>query len=218
MDKNTIVGLILIFLIMIGFSYLSQPTEEQKREIRLRDSIARVESLRMQQAAEQEKAAFDAARHDKSISPALENIFSQDSLTEKEITLENNKIKLHINTRGGRITYVELKEYRTHDSLPLVLWRPEKSTFGLNFYARNKQINTEELLFTPGNITTASTGEQTLSLKLISEEGKYIEYLYTLSPDSYIVDFSIHTQNMNDVIPHSFLGCGHASTGKKQGL
>ena len=61
----------------------------------------------------------------------------QDSLTEKEITLENNKIKLHINTRGGRITYVELKEYRTHDSLPLVLWRPEKSTFGLNFYARN---------------------------------------------------------------------------------
>lgn len=200
MDKNTIVGLILIFLIMIGFSYLSQPTEEQKREIRLRDSIARVEALRMQQAAEQEKAAFDAARHDKSISPALENIFSQDSLTEKEITLENNKIKLHINTRGGRITYVELKEYRTHDSLPLVLWRPEKSTFGLNFYARNKQINTEELLFTPGNITTASTGEQTLSLKLISEEGKYIEYLYTLSPDSYIVDFSIHTQNMNDVI------------------
>ena len=71
------------------------------REIRLRDSIARVEALRIQQAAEQEKAAFDAARHDKSISPALENIFSQDSLTEKEITLENNKIKLHINTRGG---------------------------------------------------------------------------------------------------------------------
>ncbi len=93
MDKNTIVGLILIFLIMIGFSYLSQPTEEQKREIRLRDSIARVEALRIQQAAEQEKAAFDAARHDKSISPALENIFSQDSLTEKEITLENNKIR-----------------------------------------------------------------------------------------------------------------------------
>ena len=81
-----------------------------------------------------------------------------------------------------------------------MLWRPEKSTFGLNFYARNKQINTEELLFTPGNITTAATGEQTLSLKLISEEGKYIEYLYTLSPDSYMVDFSIHTQNMNDVI------------------
>lgn len=205
MDKNTIVGLVLIFLIMIGFSYLSQPSEEQKREMRLRDSIARVEAERMQQAAELEKAAFNAAsRENDSLNAAASgHIFFQDNLCEKEITLENNKIKLHINTRGGRITYVELKEYRTHDSLPLILWKPEKSTFGLNFYAKNKQINTEKLLFIPGNETgtlNAATGKATLSMKLISEEGKYIEYIYTLSPDSYMVDFSIRTQNMNNVI------------------
>ena len=177
MDKNTIVGLILIFLIMIGFSYLSQPTEEQKREIRLRDSIAQIEAQRMQQATKQ--GEVNSANHDSLKATAGENIFSQDSLTEKEVTLENDKIKLHINTRGGRIAYVELKEYRTHDSLPLVLWSPEKSTFGLNFYARNKQVNTEELLFAPENAINEATGEQIVSMKLISEEGKYIEYLYT---------------------------------------
>lgn len=201
MDKNTVIGLVLIFLIMIGFSYLSQPTEEQKREIRMRDSIAQVEAQRMQLAAEQEKAAFNASQEINTT--VSDNVFQQDSLSEQEIVLENSKIKLHINTRGGRITYVDLKEYRTHDSLPLILWQPEKSAFGLNFYAQNKQINTEKFLFTPGSATpvlNTATGEQSLSMKLVSEEGKYIEYLYTLAPDSYMLKFSIRTHNMNDVI------------------
>lgn len=204
MDKNTIVGLVLIFLIMIGFSYLNKPSEEQQRAIRLRDSIAQVEAQRMQLAAEQEKADFNASRQNDSLTSSVKgDVFQQDSLSEKEITLENSKIKLHISTRGGRINYVDLKEYRTHDSLPLVLWQPQKSTFGLNFYAKNKQINTENYLFVPGSAETslhATSGEQTLSMKLISEEGKYIEYLYTLAPDSYMLKFSIRTQNMNDVI------------------
>lgn len=203
MDKNTIIGLVLIFLIMIGFSYLSRPTEEQKREMYLRDSIVQAEAQRMQLAAEQEKTDFNAAQQNDSLKRPSDSVFLQDSLTEKNITLENSKIKIKISTLGGRITYVDLKEYRTHDSLPLVLWSPEKSTFGLNFYARNKQINTEKLLFVPGSeetVLNASTGEQTLSLKLLSEEGKFIEYRYTLAPDSYMLKFSIRTRNMNDVI------------------
>ena len=78
-----------------------------------------------------------------------EAIFKQDSLPVEQYTLENNKIKLHINTKGGCIDYVDLKGYRTHDSLPLILWKDHKSSMGLNFYARNKQINTADLVFVP---------------------------------------------------------------------
>lgn len=203
MDKNTILGLVLIFLILIGFSYLTRPSEaEQKRMQEQRDSIARVESERMARVAEQEKKDFELSQSDSLPTPS-NTVFTQDSLQEQIFTIENNKIRLRISNRGGRIVNVDLKEYRTHDSLPLILWTENKSTFGLNFYARNKQINTEKLLFIPSTNTTelnAAEEEQTLSLKLLSEEDKYIEFIYKLKPDSYMADFSIRTYHMNDVI------------------
>lgn len=204
MDKNTIVGLVLIFLILIGFSYLTRPNKEQLREIQQRDSLIRVEAERMAEAAKQEKKDFQLSQQEDSLQNAPKNsVFVQDSLQEKIITLENNKIRLQISTLGGRIVNVDLKEYQTHDSLPLILWKENKSAFGLNFYAGNKQVNTEKLLFVPSTTETtlsAGNGEQTLSLKLFSGENQYVEFVYKLAPDSYMADFSIRTHHMNDVI------------------
>ena len=204
MDRNTIVGLVLIFVILIGFSYLTRPNEEQLKRIQeQRDSIARVEAERMALAAQQEKKDFELSQETDSLKPLSPTVFVQDSLKEEIITLENNKIRLQLSTQGGRIVNVDLKEYFTHDSLPLILWKADKSTFGLNFYAQNKQINTEEFLFVPNTTETvlnATESEETLSLKLFSRENKYIEFIYKLAPDSYMADFSIRTHNMNDVI------------------
>lgn len=204
MDKNTIIGLVIIFLILIGFSYLTRPSEEQTREMQRQDSIIRVETRRMELAGEQQKKDQELARlNDTTVVNAGKGVFSQDSLSDQLITLENDKIKIQISTKGGRIVFVDLKEYRTHDSLPLILWKKNETAFGLNFYAQSKQINTEEFLFTPGTTETtlyAKDQEQILSLKLFSGEDKYIEFLYKLAPDSYMVDFDINTHNMTNVI------------------
>lgn len=204
MDRNTIVGLVLIFVILIGFSYLTRPNEEQLKRIQeQRDSIARVEAERMALAAQQEKKDFELGQQTDSLRTPSSTVFVQDSLKEEIITLQNNKIRLQLSTQGGRIVHVDLKEYLTHDSLPLILWKADKSTFGLNFYAKNKQVNTEEFLFVPNTTETvldATGSEKTLSLKLFSGENKYIEFIYKLAPDSYMADFSIRTHNMNDVI------------------
>ena len=131
MDKNTIIGLVIIFLILIGFSYFTRPSEEQLKEIQRQDSIARVEAQRMQLAAEQERRDFELAQQNDTASVSRkDSLFMQDSLREQLITLENDKIKLQLNTKGGRIVFVDLKEYRTHDSLPLVLWKGDETTFG----------------------------------------------------------------------------------------
>ena len=148
------------------------------------DSIARVEQRKMLEAERQrqEEAAATVAAH----SGQTGGAFLQDSLAEQVYTLENDKIRLDISTRGGRIVLVDLKEYRTHDSLPLVLWREGATTMGLSFYARNQEINTEKLLFVPGateQTQYARNGEQVLSMRLYAEEDKYIEYLYKLSPE-----------------------------------
>lgn len=206
MDKNTITGLIVIFLILIGFSYFTRPDAEQVREMQRQDSIAKVEQRKMELAARQQQEDLKVSEEEAAgtgVTVKRDSVFAQDSLTDQTYTLENDKIKLHISTRGGRITYVDLKEYRTHDSLPLVLWRSGETAFGMNFYARNQQINTEKFLFKPSTTETtlyAKDNEQVLSMRLYADSTKYIEYLYKLAPGSYMTDFSIITHNMGDVI------------------
>lgn len=203
MDKNTVIGLVIIFLILIGFSYLNRPSEEQVREMQRQDSIARVEKQKMEIAAVQRQLEMEAAANGNAAGIKRDSVFMQDSLAEQLYTLENDKIKLNISTRGGRITIVDLKEYRTHDSLPLVLWKEKESVLGMNFYAQNKEINTENFLFVPSTTTTtlyAKEQAQILTMRLYADSTKYIEYQYSLAPDSYMVDFNIITHNMGDVI------------------
>ena len=204
MDRNTITGLVVIALILIGYSYFMSPSKEELKAMHVRDSIARVEAQRAA-ALEKERQADFAAQQQNTETLQAETgaIFKQDSLPVEQYTLENNKIKLHINTKGGCIDYVDLKGYRTHDSLPLILWKDHKSSMGLNFYARNKQINTADLIFVPNTNQkelNAEGAEQVLTMRAYVDENKYLEFEYKLAPDSYMVDFNINTYNLNDVI------------------
>ena len=204
MDRNTITGLVVIALILIGYSYFMSPSKEELKAMHVRDSIARVEAQRAAALEKERQADFAAQQQNTETQQAgTEAIFKQDSLPVEQYTLENNKIKLHINTNGGCIDYVDLKGYRTHDSLPLILWKDHKSSMGLNFYARNKQINTADLIFVPNTNQkelNAEGAEQVLTMRAYVDENKYLEFEYKLAPDSYMVDFNINTYNLNDVI------------------
>ncbi len=203
MDRNTITGLVVIALILIGYSYFMSPSKEELKAMHVRDSIARVEAQRAAALEKERQADFAAQQQNPETQQAIEAIFQQDSLVVEQYTLENNKIKLHINTKGGCIDYVDLKGYRTHDSLPLILWKDHKSSMGLNFYARNKQINTADLIFVPNTNQkelNAEGTEQVLTMRAYVDENKYLEFEYKLAPDSYTVDFNINTYNLNDVI------------------
>ena len=203
MDRNTITGLVVIALILIGYSYFMSPSKEELKAMHVRDSIARVEAQRAAALEKERQADFAAQQQSPETQQAIEAIFKQDSLVVEQYTLENNKIKLHINTQGGCIDYVDLKGYRTHDSLPLILWKDHKSSMGLNFYARNKQINTADLIFVPNTNQkelNAEGTEQVLAMRAYVDENKYLEFEYKLAPDSYTVDFNINTYNLNDVI------------------
>ena len=204
MDRNTITGLVVIALILIGYSYFMSPSKEELKAMHVRDSIARVEAQRAAALEKERQADFAAQQQNTEAQQAgTEAIFKQDSLPVEQYTLENNKIKLHINTKGGCIDYVDLKGYRTHDSLPLILWKDHKSSMGLNFYARNKQINTADLIFVPNTSQkelNAEAAEQVLTMRAYVDENKYLEFEYKLAPDSYTVDFNINTYNLNDVI------------------
>ena len=201
MDKNTLYGLILIFLILIGFSWWSRPSEEERRAMQRRqDSLVQVELARKAALREQTRNQNNVVQ-----TSVGDTLFATDSLTTKKmITLENNKIKVGIDTEGGRIAYVELKEYVTSAGAPLVLWNEQHSTFGLKFENMREEIFTANLLFTPNtqqSVIEATTEPATLSMRLTSSPESYIEYQYSLAPDTYALDFNIVTNNMGRVIP-----------------
>ena len=86
MDKNTVIGLVIIFLILIGFSYLNRPSEEQVREMQRQDSIARVEKQKMEIAAVQRQLEMEAAANGNAAGIKRDSVFMQDSLAEQLYT------------------------------------------------------------------------------------------------------------------------------------
>ncbi|WP_321299096.1 membrane protein insertase YidC [Marinifilum fragile] len=208
MDKNSIWGLIIIGVILAGYTFLVMPSKEEQQAIKKSDSIARVERLHKEQLeAERVEALKKQYAEKKQDTAALQSEYGAfaGAVQQKEeiITLENKLVKISINTLGGRIANVELKEYKTHDAKKLILWGEKNSKFGLTFYAANKPMNTQDLYFTPVNsvkTVDASTAQQVVSMRLHAGEGKYIEYKYSLDPDSYMIGFDINTVGMQDVI------------------
>ncbi|WP_423128176.1 membrane protein insertase YidC [Gaoshiqia sp. Z1-71] len=161
MDKNTIVGIVLIFAILIGFSYLNKPSQEEIEAARRRqDSISQVESLRKQQAESQlqvmdeqqaETTAADTAVAGTELTDRYGAFAEAAFGEEKFITLENNLMKVTVSTKGGKIYSVELKNYQTYDSLPLFLFDGPGNLFGLNFFSQNRRIRTDDLYFIPSS-------------------------------------------------------------------
>jgi len=235
---NTILGILLIFGILIGYSLLTAPSKEeiQKRK-KQQDSIF---------ANQKEQYVKDSIKH---ISDSLSKI-KQDSITVTQVkdtvagkntdtisdlekkfgkfsasatgknrhfVLEDSLVKIKLSSRGGGISYVELKTYKTYDGKPLILFNTDSSNYSITFLSAYKDINTEGLFFEPfcpdkrfngkDSIVISGNDSVTFALRLYPNESdttknksKYIEFLYTLRADNYMMGFSINLVNMQDVI------------------
>ncbi|MBW6500413.1 MAG: membrane protein insertase YidC [Bacteroidales bacterium] len=132
-------------------------------------------------------------------------VFSDAASGEDDfITLENSKIELKISIRGGRVYSARLKDYATHNSLPLYLFSGDSTVFGFNFFTSdNRAIQTNNLYFTPVSERKRYVAErepQSVVLRLKAGEDRYIEYKYTLEPDRYMVDFDVTFKSMESIV------------------
>jgi YidC/Oxa1 family membrane protein insertase len=132
-------------------------------------------------------------------------VFSKAAQGENDfITLENNKVELKIALKGGRVYSARLKDYRTSDAHPLILFSGDSTVFGFNFFtADNKAIQTSNLYFKPETDQKSfvvSSSPQSVVLRLAADSRRYIEYKYTLAPDKYMVDFNVNFKSMESII------------------
>lgn len=248
MDRNTITGIILIFLIFIGFSlynnnrlkkgydnaitvaesyYAKGELENARAEyinaLRFKpnhpDAVARINELNIklgivagEQVADtassvQQTQVSTVNKADQTLPANINDygVFASSATGENEfITLENNKVELKISLKGGRVFSARLKEYRTHDSLPLILFSGDSTVFGFNFFTTdNRAVQTNNLFFkliSGQKSIDASSEPQSAILRLMAGDEKYIEYKYTLAPDKYMLDFDVTFKSMDGII------------------
>lgn len=208
MDKNTVIGLGLIFLIMIGFGYLTAPSKEERMAAaRMADSLRQVQAeqqLMREQAEAARLAGQTPTVTDTLALRAQMGAFADAAMGREQLfVMENDLMRVSLTTLGGRISAVELKGYTTYSGDPLVLFDGSSNAFGLQFWGNNNNIETNRLYFTPSlsdTLLRANDGEQQLTMRLQVAEGSYIDYTYTMRPGSYLLDFDIHFHGMDNRI------------------
>ena len=193
MDKNTLVGFTLIGAVLIGFSIYNRPSqEEMERAQRYQDSI---QAIALQEAAKLEaEAAVQSAQALTLDSTSL--FFGANQGTEQFTTLENNLVKVTFSNKGGRVVSATLKDYNNQQGEPLTLFNEEESAMNFAFEGKNENILTEDLFFQPMNVT-----DSTVTMRLQTTGAGYIDFAYRLLPETYMVDFNVRAQGMQNFFP-----------------
>jgi len=215
MNKDSIIGMLLIGVLFIGYFFYTKPTEAEMAEIQ-RKAQAERDSLEMVQKkaelatkinSENTKViktlSVDSSASGDSIRVVLNKefgIFSEASIgDEQKIVLENDLIKLTLNSKGAAPEAVELKNYTNYYDKPVQLLVKDSSKFILNFFSNNQMLSSDKLYFkqiTGSENNNASAEEKKVTLRLEASVGKYIDFIYTLKPNSYAVDFDIVINNL----------------------
>lgn len=194
MDKNTITGLVLIGILLVGFSYFSRPTQEQlEAQQRYYDSIAQVQ----QREADLKAKAEAALAHEKETKASTDStalFFNARQGSNSQVTIQNNLATITVDTKGGRIASATLKEYMGQDkTTPVTLFSGDEASMNFLFYNKQETIQTEEYYFTATGRTDSS-----VTMRLSADEASYIDLTYRMRNDSYLVDFTIQAVNMED--------------------
>lgn len=230
MNKNSLIGIILIMAVLIGWSVWMTPSKEElARQKFIQDSIY---------FAEKQRAVEDSIRFAIAEKAALEKqmsvnddedtkmkqlrdtfgVFASAATGEDRLYVIKNKLlEMTLSTKGAYVKNVLLTEYVTWDSLPLVAFDEKTAEFNIAFFAVNRGINTYDLYFEPylnnqpyngEPLLTVNDAPVTLSFRAYADnylgdksQESYIEFAYTMKPDEYMVDFDINMVGMKDIIP-----------------
>lgn len=195
MDKQQKIGFALIFLVLIGFSFWNTPSKEEiEARQRAIDSVTAVEK----QKQLDEQVRLDALRTADSVAKA-DPVAAKEKYGDfgaalggenKTIVLENSLVKIEIPSKGGVPAKVTLKEYTTYEKQPLVLFDDSTQRFNIELPAVSGIINTEDLYFTPSNVTASSA-------TFTANAGNgFIAFNYTLPENSYMLNFDVTTNNL----------------------
>lgn len=217
MDKNTIIGFLLIFAVVIGFSIYSRPSDEQ---------IAQREQLRQQDSIRQEQAQLEAKQKASDVNTDIKkenkvnNFFAQETTTknqadsvattaaiadtsvavpaklaEKIVSIQNKNLKIDVSTKGGQMVSAQVKNYSSYTGDSLYLFNKDSQFSLLLENKSRKTLDTKDADFIPVQTTDSS-----VTMRLNYSQSQYIDFIYTLESSEYMLKFDIVAVGMKDVL------------------
>ena len=182
MDKNTVIGFLLLGLLFIGYIFYNSQGKEafEKQQQHIKDSIAALKpkidtSLNAIKNSDSSNIKRDSS---------LVNIKQDTSGKETLFTLENKVLKITFTNKGGQPKRVELKDFKTFDKKPLILQDGNFSNISYAINSGNNEIvQTSDFLFSSPGPRATSDGKQMISFSLLTKDGRKIEHQYTLTAD-----------------------------------
>ena len=207
MNKNNIIGFVLIAVVLIGFSWYSQPSAEEQRAAFVQDSIAKAKKAEAEMISkiEKEQKKVEAKAKVEADSTAL--FHSALSGEAKKIVLKNDKVELTLNTKGGTVEKAVIKGYVGHnievkdgtaDQKDVTLFDGKDQSLQFMLEAKEANINTADLYFTPSNVTNS-----TVTMTAVAGEGKTLTMTYTLGKD-YMLHMSLQAEGMAGIFSPSY--------------
>jgi YidC/Oxa1 family membrane protein insertase len=193
-DNKSLLGLLLMGAIMLlWLFYLQPPIEEFAVDGSSVNSSEYVDDLKnSDKTVDLKKTVLTNISSENNFN---NNVVSKDAT----ITFENDLIYIEINSKGGFISSLYLKNFNNHLESPIYLIKEENSVFNLNFKTLNNTlVNTRNQFFRSSEYVIDDN--KVIVMKLIISENQYLEYKYIIKPDDYMIDFSISSKGLNNVI------------------
>ncbi len=200
-DANSLIGFVLMGAILMYFMYIQEPPVEEQQNISNTEQVEKPAVTETENF--QPEVVIDSTKLDESKKLKYGEFYYSASLEsandDATTILDNGLLKLTFSNKGGQIVEAQLKEYLTSSKEDLYLINKDNGSFGIEFSTQNNRVfNTKDLYFSP---TLTNDGDnQILSLRAKVSESQYLEYVYTLKADDYMLDFSIRTVGLENII------------------
>ena len=202
MDRNTVIGFVLLALLFFGYFYYTSQGEKaaEKQKLHIQDSLNRLKpkvdtTLKMSSGSDSLNAKRDSSTAG----------ITQDSVGKEQlVTLENKVLKITFSSKGGQPKEIEIKNFKTFNGKPLIL---QDGSFNDISYAintgNNQSVQTNDLLFTPSAVQTNADSSQVINFRIQTKTGESIEHQYILKANDYMVGFNIRLNGANRLFPQN---------------
>ena len=199
MNKNNIIGFLLIAVVLIGFSWYNQPSAEEQRAAFVQDSIAKAKHAEMEKVSKAAAAKRQTNAKAKVEADSTALFYSALKGQAKKIVLKNEKVELTLNTKGATVEKAVIKGYVGHnlqvkdgsaDAKDVTLFDGNDQSLKFMLEAKEANIITSDLYFTPSNVT-----DKSVTMIAVADEGKTLTLTYTLG-DDYMLHMSLQANGM----------------------
>jgi YidC/Oxa1 family membrane protein insertase len=210
-DLNSLIGMLLLGALAFIFIYQNQPSPEELEQQKLteqhvKDSIANLATTKVV-PVKKEIVTAPVINLGDSIAVAIANskkgtfdyAATLPSAKTNETTLKNDLLEIKVSNKGGQITSLKLNNFKTYDAKELYLIKDNNALLNLTFSTKDgRTLHTKDMYFEP--VLSKDGENQVLEMRLKTDDNKYLAYRYVLKPNDYMLDFSVQSHGLSNVI------------------